>query len=94
MSTRTSKAAAGDNANASGTTSFDVCGFADKFAENLLLTEAEECEIICCGHFAEKRCVEYFSNVFHVRPGVIVSRLQQQNKIPAHSPLNRLKIAV
>ena len=65
-----------------------------RLAESLLLTEAEECEIICCGRFEEKRCIEYFSGVFHVRPGIIVSRLQSQRKIPATSPLNALKLAV
>ena len=65
-----------------------------RLAESLLLTEAEECEIICCGRFEEKRCIEYFSGVFHVRPGIIVSRLQSQRKIPAISPLNALKLAV
>lgn len=63
-------------------------------AENLLLTEAEECEIICCGRFEEPRCIEYFSRAFHVRPGIIVTRLQGQRKIPAISPLNAFKIAV
>lgn len=63
-------------------------------AENLLLTEAEECEIICCGRFEEPRCIEYFSRAFHVRPGIIVTRLQAQRKIPAISPLNALKLAV
>lgn len=63
-------------------------------AENLLLTEAEECEIICCGRFEEPRCIEYFSRAFHVRPGIIVTRLQAQRKIPAISPLNAFKIAV
>lgn len=65
-----------------------------RLAESLLLTEAEECEIICCGRFEEKRCIEYFSGVFHVRPSIIVSRLQSQRKIPATSPLNALKLAV
>lgn len=65
-----------------------------RLAESLLLTEAEECEIICCGRFEEKRCIEYFSGVFHVRPSIIVSRLQSQRKIPAISPLNALKVAV
>lgn len=65
-----------------------------RLAESLLLTEAEECEIICCGRFEEKRCIEYFSGVFHVRPSIIVSRLQSQRKIPAISPLNALKLAV
>ena len=65
-----------------------------RIAENLLLTEAEECEIICCGRFEEPRCIEYFSRAFHVRPGIIVSRLQAQRKIPAISPLNAFKIAV
>ena len=60
----------------------------------LLLTEAEECEIICCGRFEEPRCIEYFSHAFHVRPGIIVTRLQAQRKIPAISPLNAFKIAV
>lgn len=63
-------------------------------AENLLLTEAEECEIICCGRFEEPHCIEYFSRAFHVRPGIIVARLQAQRKIPAISPLNAFKIAV
>ena len=70
------------------------CSEATRIAENLLLTEAEECEIICCGHFGEKRCIEYFSRKFHVRPGIIVSRLQRQCKIPARSPLNMYKVAV
>lgn len=70
------------------------CKEAERTAENLLLTEAEECEIICTGRFAERRCIEFFSGKFHVRPGVIVSRLQQQKKIPARSPLNALKVAV
>lgn len=65
-----------------------------RLAEGLLLTEAEECEIICCGRFEEKRCIEYFSGVFHVRPGIIVSRLQGQRKLPAATPLNVFKIAV
>lgn len=65
-----------------------------RIAENLLLTEAEECEIICCGRFEEPRCIEYFSRAFHVRPGIIVTRLQAQRKIPAISPLNALKVAV
>lgn len=65
-----------------------------RIAENLLLTEAEECEIICCGRFEEPRCIEYFSRAFHVRPGIIVMRLQAQRKIPAISPLNAFKIAV
>lgn len=65
-----------------------------RIAENLLLTEAEECEIICCGRFEEPRCIEYFSRAFHVRPGIIVTRLQAQRKIPAISPLNALKLAV
>ena len=65
-----------------------------RLAEGLLLTEAEECEIICCGRFEEKRCIEYFSGVFHVRPGIIVSRLQGQRKLPAATPLNAFKIAV
>lgn len=65
-----------------------------RIAENLLLTEAEECEIICCGRFEEPRCIEYFSRAFHVRPGIIVTRLQAQRKIPAISPLNAFKIAV
>lgn len=69
-------------------------GAAMHIAENLLLTEAEECEIICCGRFEEPRCIEYFSRAFHVRPGIIVSRLQGQRKIPAISPLNAFKIAV
>lgn len=65
-----------------------------RIAEGLLLSEAEECEIICCGRFAEPRCIDYFSRMFHVRPGVIVSRLQGQRKIPLNSPLNALKVAV
>lgn len=67
---------------------------AEKFAENLLLTEAQECELICCGHFAEKKCIQHFAGVFHVRPGILVERLQQQNKISRRSVLNELKMAV
>ena len=69
-------------------------GAALRLAESLLLTEAEECEVICCGRFEEKRCIEYFSGVFHVRPGLIVSRLQSQRKLPRNTPLNAFKIAV
>lgn len=65
-----------------------------RIAEGLLLTEAEECEVICCGRFDERRCIEYFSTAFHVRPGLIVSRLQNQRKLPAATPLNVFKIAV
>ena len=67
---------------------------ARRIAEGLLLSEAEECEIICCGRFEEPRCISYFSRVFHVRPGVIVTRLQNQRKIPRNTPLNAFKIAV
>lgn len=67
---------------------------ANLFAERHLLTEAEECEIICCGRFAEKRCIQYFSSVFKVRPGIIVDRLQDIKKLPSRTLLNSLKIAV
>ena len=67
---------------------------AELFAERLLLTEAEECEIICCGRFAERGCIEYFSRVFKVRPGIIVDRLQQQKKLPRRTLLNSFKVAV
>lgn len=70
------------------------CKEATRIAESLLLSEAEECEIICCGHFAEKKCIEFFSRKFQVRPSVIVSRLQQQNKLRSNSSLNAFKIAV
>ena len=70
------------------------CAEASRIAESLLMTEAEECEIICCGQFAKKECVDFFARKFQIRPGIIVSRLQQQNKIPAKSPLNAFKVAV
>lgn len=67
---------------------------AETFAQNMLLSEAEECEIICCGNFNERRCIQHFSGVFHVRPGILVERLQQQGKIKRRTPLNDFKIAV
>lgn len=70
------------------------CIEANRIAESLLMTEAEECEIICCGHFAERDCVEYFSRRFQIRPGVIVSRLQRLGKVRRNSPLNAFKLAV
>lgn len=54
---------------------------ASHFAQDLLLSEAEECELICCGRFNERRCIEHFSGVFHVRPSILVERLQQQGKL-------------
>jgi hypothetical protein len=70
------------------------CVEANRVAESLLMTEAEECELICCGRFAEKACVEFFSRKFQIRPGIIVSRLQRLKKIRRDSPLNSFKIAV
>ncbi len=67
---------------------------ADAFAQDTLLSEAEECELICCGRFNERRCIQHFSGLFHVRPGILVARLQQQGKIKRGSPLNDFKIAV
>ena len=67
---------------------------AEKFAQDTTLSEAEECELICCGRFNERRCIQYFSGLFHVRPGILVERLQQQGKIKRVSPLNDFKIAV
>ena len=67
---------------------------AEKFAQDMMLSEAEECELICCGRFNERRCIQYFSGLFHVRPSILVERLQQQGKIKRNSPLNNLKIAV
>jgi len=67
---------------------------ADKFAQDMLLSEAEECELICCGRFNEPRCIQHFSGLFHVRPGILVERLQQQGKIRRRSPLNEFKVAV
>lgn len=67
---------------------------ANTFAQDLLLSEAEECELICCGRFNERRCIQHFSGVFHVRPGILVKRLQQQGKIKRRTPLNDFKIAV
>ena len=67
---------------------------AEKFAQDMLLSEAEECEIICCGHFNERRCIQHFSGLFHVRPGILVERLQQQGKIKRRTLLNDFKIAV
>ena len=67
---------------------------ADRFAQDMLLSEAEECELICCGRFNEPRCIQHFSGLFHVRPGILVERLQQQGKIRRRSPLNEFKVAV
>jgi len=67
---------------------------AEKFAQNMTLSEAEECELICCGRFNERRCIQHFSGLFHVRPGILVERLQQQGKIKRGSLLNDFKIAV
>ena len=67
---------------------------AEKFAQDMLLSEAEECELICCGRFNERRCIQHFSGLFHVRPGILVERLQQQGKINRRSPLNDFKVAV
>ena len=67
---------------------------AEKFAQDMLLSEAEECELICCGRFNERRCIQHFSGVFHVRPGILVERLQQQGKISHRTLLNDFKIAV
>ena len=39
-------------------------------------------------------CIEFFSRKFHIRPAIIVSRLQRQNKIRTASPLNAFKVAV
>lgn len=67
---------------------------AETFAQDILLSEAEECELICCGRFNERRCLQHFSGQFHVRPSILVERLQQQGKIHRHSLLNDFKIAV
>ena len=67
---------------------------AETFAQNMLLSEAEECELICCGRFNERRCIQHFSGLFHVRPGILVERLQQQGKISHRTLLNDFKIAV
>jgi hypothetical protein len=67
---------------------------ADRFAQDILLSEAEECELICCGRFYERRCIQHFSGVFHVRPGILVERLQQQGKLNRRTLLNDFKIAV
>jgi hypothetical protein len=67
---------------------------AKTFAQDMLLSEAEECELICCGRFNERRCIQHFSGLFHVRPGILVERLQQQGKINRRSPLNDFKVAV
>ena len=64
------------------------------FAQDLLLSEAEECELICCGRFNERRCIEHFSGVFHVRPSILVERLQQQGKLRRRTILTDFKIAV
>lgn len=72
----------------------EKCSAAAQFAQNLLLSEARECELICGGHFEDPKCIRHFSGVFHVRPGILVERLQQQGKIPRRSPLNEFKQAV
>lgn len=70
------------------------CAEATRFAQDMLLSEAEECELICSGHFEEPKCIKYFAGIFRVRPGVLVERLQQQGKIKRRTPLNELKQAV
>ena len=65
-----------------------------RFAEDLLLSEADECRLICCGRFEEDRCIRYFSRAFRVRPGILVERLQQQGKLPRRTLLNDFKVAV
>ena len=67
---------------------------AKTFAQDMILSEAEECELICCGRFNERRCIQHFSGLFHVRPGILVERLQQQGKLNRRSPLNEFKVAV
>ena len=67
---------------------------AQNFASDLLLPEADECRLICCGRFEEERCIRYFSRVFRVRPGILVERLQQQGKLPRRTLLNDFKVAV
>lgn len=67
---------------------------AANFAENLLLDEAQECELICCGHYAEKKCIQHFSGKFHVRPGILVNRLQRLNKVSPRTVLNEFKKVV
>lgn len=70
------------------------CKEAALFAQNMLLSEAEECELICNGHFEDPKCIKYYSGIFHIRPGILVERLQQQGKIPRRTPLNEFKKAV
>lgn len=65
-----------------------------RFAEDVLLPEADECRLICCGRFEEDRCIRYFSRTLHVRPGILVERLQQQGKLPRRTLLNDFKVAV
>lgn len=67
---------------------------AQKFAGDLLLPEADECRLICCGRFEEDRCIRYFSRTLRVRPGILVERLQQQGKLPHRTLLNDFKVAV
>jgi hypothetical protein len=64
------------------------------FAEDVLLPEADECRLICCGRFEEERCIRYFSRTLRVRPGILVERLQQQGKLPRRTLLNDFKVAV
>lgn len=71
-----------------------ACEKARRFADDILLSEQEECEIICCGHFEERRCIEHFSGSFHVRPSIIVDRLQQQKKLSSKNLLNNFKVAI
>lgn len=72
----------------------EKCSAATHFAQDLLLPEANECELICSGHFESPKCIKYFSGIFHVRPGILVERLQQQGKIRRRSLLNEFKQAV
>ena len=67
---------------------------ARRFAEDVLLPEADECRLICCGRFEEERCIRYFSRTLRVRPGILVERLQQQGKLPRRTLLNDFKVAV
>jgi len=88
----TKQAMAQNDMAESATSAFEL--EAEKFAQDMLLSEAEECELICCGHFNERRCIQHFSGLFHVRPGILVERLQQQGKIKRRTLLNDFKIAV
>lgn len=101
QSTKAAEIESGKSDNAKNTNEHTSCKCSNKrcdeatlFAQNLLLPEACECELVCSGDFEDPNCIRHFSRVFRIRPGILVERLQQQGKIPRRSLLNEFKQAV